>query len=664
MKKWILVLGIIFVTVFFRFLLGPVIEQLELITYDIRAKLAVDGGPFGSEFHPADKKIILLAIDDKSRKELTKHPDINPGPWPWRRDIWADVTDFIEKGNPKVIVYDIIFNDTTDSVPYDREFGLALRKYDNVVLATTLNDHFKDVEAAKQRNSYDVANSVYNPINKSLNVKILDKDIERNITYYSHAPVADRFTMHNMMGVTNKVAEKGSTIRSIRPIFKLIKNNETYYMPSLAFAGFLKAVGNQEEIFIKNNEILYKGRQIPVDDYGATNISWHGWGNNYYPMPIYKVLLSMHGKGTITPDFFKDKIVVIGRTEAGTDIHQSAVNQSYAGPEVVATSIDNFLNDTDVTNPKARKILTNLPIWLEYIFIVIFCCLLVILGAKSKSAYVGLINSVLILFVYVLAAAWAFIDPDIRIWVPIVAPVYYMIVASVVVYTFRLHEESAKKTEIMNMFGKFVSPSVLNQLVKNPEGVVLRNTKKRITVMFCDVKDFTSISEKSNPEQLVDNLNELFNEIVGIIFQNNGTVDKFVGDCVMAYWGDPIASEDDPYMAVKTALEIKKKVQDMKISSIREGKLVFDVKIGINTGDALLGLTGSEKIMNYTAMGDAVNTAARLESSCSKLSKDILITKATYEEIKDKIVAFEAGTISVKGKDEQIEIYEPIGFVK
>ena len=180
--------------------------------------------------------------------------------------------------------------------------------------------------------------------------------------------------------------------------------------------------------------------------------------------------------------------------------------------------------------------------------------------------------------------------------------------------------------------------------------------------MFCDVKDFTTLSEKCNPEQLGANLNELFNEIVNVIFENNGTVDKFIGDCIMAYWGDPIATDDDSYMAVKTALEIKKKVDELRIKNIKEKKIVFDVKIGINTGDALLGLAGSDKIMSYTAMGDAVNVAARLESSCSKLKRDILISKSTYDGAKDRIIVLDVGSIEVKGKDEQIKVYEPIGF--
>jgi adenylate cyclase len=148
-----------------------------------------------------------------------------------------------------------------------------------------------------------------------------------------------------------------------------------------------------------------------------------------------------------------------------------------------------------------------------------------------------------------------------------------------------------------------------------------------------------------------------------VIFDNNGTVDKFIGDCVMAYWGDPIASDDDAFMAVKTALEVKEKVNELRIQNEQAGKLAFDVKIGINTGDALLGLSGSEKIMSYTAMGDAINVAARLEASCSKLNKDILIAESTYHQVTGKINAQAVEKIALKGKTEKVFVYEPIGLI-
>lgn len=667
MKKILIFLGIAVAVVIIQLLFTPAFDQLELITYDLRAKLAIDSGPFSKKFRHADQNIVIITVDDYSKNEIAKNPQLNLGSWPWRRDVWAEVVNFVEKGKPKAILFDIIFSSINSSFSYDNELANTFQKYNNIVLATSLNNPKFLMDKVNKSENKEILSNYFIPTKHPLDVQINNKSLEDKMTYYTHAPIYNCYSKFNTMAVVNKTVKNDAVIRATQPIFKLIKGDKEYYMPSLAFAGFLKVMGEDGQIVIKNNKIFYKGREIPLDNDATTYISWHGLENllennlqHDYPfISISDVLLSQHDEKFIKADYFKDKIVIIGRTEASTDIHPTAVNSKYAGPEVNATALDNFLNDTDRTK-LARKFIVQMPVKVAFVLTLAFCLLIAGIILASKNALFAFFNSVLLVLVYVLICMYAFINPAIRVWIPAVVPLYYILATSAIFYTFRLQQESAKKAEIMNMFGKFVSPKVLPTLLKSKEGLVLKNTKKPITVMFCDVKDFTTLSEKSDPEQLVNNLNELFNEIVNIVFENNGTVDKFIGDCVMAYWGEPVASEDDSFMAVKTALEIKKKVKELQLKNIKENKIMLDVKIGINTGDALLGLIGSNRIMSYTAMGDAVNTASRLESSCSKLKRDILISKATYEEVKDKIIAIDVGKIGVKGKDEQIEAFEPI----
>lgn len=663
MKKYRLILGIVLLVIIFERLitLTSLSQKLELITYDTRAKIATDWGPFNKSFKHADKNIVLISLDDYSRKEIAKNPQLNLGSFPWRRDVWAGLTDFIEKGEPKAILFDLIFTELNENTWNDRKFAQALRKYNNVVLATSLNDPKYLVDRLPK--DYEIENSNYLPTSKSLNVKIDNKKLEDAVTFYSHSPVHDMYTEYNTMGVVNKVSGLDSVVRSSQPIFKLNKNGEIYYMPSLAFAGFLKYMGAEDNITIKNNKIFYKGRVIPIDNKGETMISWHGLGHNYTYIPISKVLLSEDNQEYVKSDFFKDKVVIIGRTEAGTDIHPSSVNPSYAGPETNAVALDNFINDSYSGGKDVRKFITKMPTLNVLLLTALICAVIGALGLISKNAMICFINSLIFIILYLLFCLWMFANPHIRVWVPIIIPMYYLIMTAAIVFAYRFQKELAKKATVINMFGKFVSPKVLATLLKNQDNLALKSTRKRITVLFCDIKDFTSLSEKCNPEQLVNDLNEVFNEIVNIIFENNGTVDKFIGDSIMAYWGDPIASNDDAFMAVKTALDIRKKINELKVINAQEGKIIFDVKIGINTGEALLGLSGSEKIMNYTAMGDAVNVASRLESNCPKLGRDVLISKSTYEDAKDKIVVLEAGQIKVKGRDEQIETYEPIGLI-
>lgn len=637
-------------------------QHLELLTYDLRAKFSTDRGPFNKSFKPADKNIVIVSLDDYSRREIAKNPQLNLGSFPWRRDVWAGVVDFVEKGEPKAILFDLIFTELNENSWNDRKFAQTLHKYDNVVLATSLNDPKYLVDRLPKGSG--IENSDYSPTPRPLDVQTDNKTLDNAITFYSHSPVHWLYTDYNTMGVVNKVEGLDTVVRTSRPIYKLIKNDEVYYMPSLAFAGFLKYMGEDDTISIEHNKIYYKDRVIPVDNNGETMISWHGSGHNYSYIPISKVLLSENDGKFVKSDFFKDKIVIIGRTEAGTDIHPTSVSSSYAGPETNAAALDNFINDSVYNGQDVRKFITKMPPIYTLLLTIFICAAIGLLGLVSKNAMICFINSLVFIILYLLFCIWMFANPSTRVWVPIVVPLYYLLMTSSIVFAYRFQKELAKRATVTNMFGKFVSPKVLATLLKNQDNLALKSTKKRITVLFCDIKDFTSLSEKCNPEQLVSDLNELFNEIVNIIFENNGTVDKFIGDSIMAYWGDPFASEDDALMAVKTALEIKKKIGELKIKNAQEGKIIFDVKLGINTGEALLGLSGSEKIMSYTAMGDAVNIASRLETTCGVLNRDILISKSTYEDTKDKIVVLEAGKVSVKGKENELEVFEPIGLVE
>lgn len=666
MKKNILIVfSVIICAVIVQKLLFNVafFENLELLSYDIRSKLITDNGIFSNKLSHSDKDIVIVAIDDYSMKKLKENSSTTSGHQEWEFGVWKNVVDFIEQGHPKVLMFDMVFEKLNDEPWYNRTFANSLIPYDNIILGTYLDDPItRDNNFTKK---IELVDNDYLPTSTPLDVSIDDKNLDKNITYTSNSPVNSLYTKHNIMGVINNVLDNDSLIRQNQPIFKLVKNGETYYMPSLAFAGFMKYMGEDSKITIKDNKIKYKNRIIPIDNDGTINISWHKMGRNYTYIPISKILLNKGRKHDLKPEFFKDKLVIIGKTAAGANLDLSSIiDPSYSGPETNAVALDNYINDSKVGSKSARRFISEIPKPIQFLITVMACIIVAFVSLVSKSAFVGCINGFLSILLYIIFCFWLFVNPNSRVWLPIVVPMYYLALTSGIVFAFRFYREMTRKTSIMNTFGKFVSPKVLSTVMKNPEKMVLKNTKKNITILFCDVKDFSTLCEKYDPEKLISNLNDLFKEIVNIIFENNGTVDKFIGDCIMAYWGDLSDSDDDEFKAVKTALEIKKRVNELKITNAQEGKIIFDVKIGINTGEAVLGLAGTDKIMSYTAMGDAVNIASRLETSCTAYQKDILISKSTYEPAKDKIIVLEVGKISVKGKDEQIDVYEPIGLVE
>jgi adenylate cyclase len=197
--------------------------------------------------------------------------------------------------------------------------------------------------------------------------------------------------------------------------------------------------------------------------------------------------------------------------------------------------------------------------------------------------------------------------------------------------------------------------------MKDPGLGELHNEKRELTVLFSDVRGFTSISEKIPVDELVRTLNEFLSAMVEVIFRNGGTLDKFVGDCVMAFWGAPVRQEDHAERAARTALEMIAELEALNRRWREQGRQELKIGVGINTGEMILGNIGSDRRMDFTVIGDNVNLAARLESSTKELQASIVISEATYRRISGLARVRDLGTIHVKGKDVPIRVYELLG---
>ena len=209
---------------------------------------------------------------------------------------------------------------------------------------------------------------------------------------------------------------------------------------------------------------------------------------------------------------------------------------------------------------------------------------------------------------------------------------------------------------IRQTFQKFVHKDVVNQLLENPDMIKVGGEKKKVTIIFTDIRGFTALSETLSPHDLIGLLNSYFAELLPIIDKNGGVLDKFIGDAMMIVFGTPLAKKDDALRAVKTGLEIQAKVKSLNVARGREGRDHITMGIGINTGNVIAGNVGSEDRMEYTVLGDAVNIAARLEGQSR--TGDVIISDATYDEVKDRIVAVKSDEkVSLKGKAEAVNIY-------
>lgn len=349
----------------------------------------------------------------------------------------------------------------------------------------------------------------------------------------------------------------------------------------------------------------------------------------------------------IDPSYFKDKMVLIGATAA--DLHDDAIvpisDQAMPGVEINANLVQSIITRDFIYYQDDIS-----AIGLIFIFAFLAGVLL-----YRFRIHIATIILAIISIAYIFLSIYAFDSGTIlNVLYPLVS-VLLVYLALVVIYY--LTEEKGRKW-ITSVFGKYVSPVVIDTLIKNPDEINLGGEKRNITILFSDIRGFTPISEKLAPEELVHLLNEYLTEMTTIIIKDQGLVDKYMGDAIMAFWGAPLEQPNHAEMACSSSLEMIEKLRELQKKWKSEGIPSFDIGIGLNSGDAIVGNMGSSKRFDYTAIGDNVNLASRLEGLNKIYGTSILITEKTHNIIKDKFETRKLDVVKVKGKKKPSYIYE------
>jgi adenylate cyclase len=384
---------------------------------------------------------------------------------------------------------------------------------------------------------------------------------------------------------------------------------------------------------------------IPIDSHGLMNINYIGGTNSFQSIPYTYFVRDGSMEGN---DSLAGKIVMVAAysvTGIATDIHKSPYGATY-GIEHHANALNTILN---------QDFLFRMPDWSNILVMFILALLLGFLLPRLSivtSAVVTFVLAILYLVgSYIIFDFYSIINA-------MLTPVIQIGLTFTVVITYRLMTEQKEKRYIRQTFSKFVSKSVVDDLLKNPHKLKLGGEKKILTVLFSDIRGFTTISEKLTPEALVEHLNVYLQAMTDLVFQYNGTLDKYVGDEIMAFWGAPVEMDDHALNACKCALDQIESLRKMNEKWKAEGKPELNIGIGINTGDMVVGNMGSASRMDYTLMGDNVNLGARLEGTNKVYSTCIIISENTYEHVKDNVVVRELDLIRVKGKNKPVKIYE------
>src|SRR6266545_3396668 len=588
------------------------LDRQELTTYDWRMRLAADPAA-------VNKDIVFVEINDLSIREMS---DVF-GRWPWPRLAVSFAIDFLRRGPAKVVAVDISLpepdrvetyvwddpNDKWSGSQSDRAMADSAHKSGNVVmLADAVYEGMvgggKDTKAAIWRGSPYHAGPLAEP---------------RPMVLPPYQLLTDGAAAlgHNFL-----TSDDDSTTRRMPPF--IVNDDQWTMLINYRAPAFVRGASGE----LKRPYPAYEFRQLFAAE--------------------QEILLGQ--KPRINPSIFKDKIVFIGTTASGLiDVFGTPMSTGQSGRmpgiQLHASMTDNILANRVIRPASNRSriasvIVTALSIGLLAAFL-------------PFSAAGG--ASIAILGGWIIFAITAFKGGQ---WLNLVQPVAGGGLALFFGTAYQYFVEGREKRRVSKLFGRYVSKDVYAQLMSNPDLAQLGGKRREMTVLFSDIRGFTSVTERGDPEELVRQLNEYFSRMVEVVFKHKGTVDKFVGDMVMALFSAPLDDADHAQHAVEAAIEMVHDLGILNRGWAAKGMAQLDIGVGVNSGDMIAGNIGSSSIMSYTVIGDNVNLGARLESLNKEYKTRIIISDATRTRLKSEFDLRPLGDVIVKGKSKAVQIFE------
>jgi adenylate cyclase len=581
---------------------------------------------------PPGPETVIAAIDEKSIKEL--------GRFPWPRSVWGRVVDRLTEDGAKVIVFDVFFTET-ENVASDDLFQDAIRRSGRVILPMVF-----DLIEGYQGSGFTDTKLDFMTSSAYMTVKNSDLPFSP-IKAKMVLPTLQRFSAFaQSLAHINMVSDRDGTLRW--EILAIDYHNDYYAPIGLEAARCFLGI-KPEDLSLDYAGAVHLGNiTIPTDEYGRMLINYRGPNQTFPVYAISDILDRRTPAGT-----FKDKIVLIGATAIGIyDLRVTPFSTHMAGIEKHANVVDNILREDFIRRSETAVLI------LIFLFAIVLGIALPRLGAMAGVALFLVMFTGYLGFVYYLFLVKG-------IWFNLVYPASALLFGYTSQTAYRFFTEEQRAREIRKMFSSYVSKRIVDELIRDPSKAKLGGDRKEITVLFSDIRGFTSFSEKHQPEEVVSLLNEYLGAMTNIVFEYEGTLDKFIGDAIMALWGAPVGQPDHAERACRCALTMIEKLKELQKKWANEGKYVIDIGIGINTGGMVVGNMGAEgKKMDYTVIGDNVNLGARLESLTRQYNNHIIISESTYAKVKDIVDAKALGAVTVKGKQLPVVIYDLLGLKK
>ncbi len=639
------------------------LQRLDDIIYDARLRATMP--------KTLDDRIVIIDIDEKSLAEV--------GRWPWGRNKMADFTEeLFGRQAIATLGFDIVFAEADESSGLKRLNELAQNELrdqagfaDKVQALQGVLDYDAAFARALERRpivlGYYFTSDRDGRTSGELPAPVMGVEslqgrpikftsftgFGSNIAQLSKAaPIAGHFT---------PIPEPDGVVRSL----PLVAEYKSKYYESLSLAMFRLLIDSpsvvpgfpKDRLLPRNYQglesiLLTKGGKsvaIPVDANVSVLIPYRGFGGpqggSFKYISAVDVLQKRLPAGSL-----KDKIVLMGTTAPGLqDIRTAPVGDVFPGVEAHANVISGLLDDRILVKP-------DYSVGYDVLLLIIAGLTLAI-ALPLLTASRAMLLSALVLLGLVGINFWMYLSFGLVL--PLASGLTMAVAAFALNMSYGYFVESKSKRELANLFGTYVPPELVDEMVKDPDSYSMKASNKEMTVMFCDMRGFTKMSEQMEPIQLQALLNSVFSRLTSLIRANRGTIDKYMGDCVMAFWGAPVETTEHAQLAVKAAMEMSLAMRDINQEHRAKGIPEIGIGIGLNTGSMCVGDMGSNIRRSYTVIGDAVNLGSRLEGLSKSYGIDLVVSETTRKLAPD-FAWQELDKVRVKGKDQAVAIFYPL----
>ena len=600
-------------------------------------------------------EVVIVAIDDDSVATI--------GRWPWPRSILAQLVDDVAAADPAVIGFDIVFSESSAFREGEglsaRPKHLDLNTWDMVQAA--MKDQDTTLVEAVKKSDRAVLGYFFNfegPKNPDMSSRVsMYNVVQGSATGRSRVPIGREIRPNlppfnaaaREVGYFNVIPDKNDG--SIRRAPLAVRYGNDMAIPlSLAM---LRVYKPDWPLAIRFGDFgvdsVHVGKiDVPVDENGQLVINYRGPGMTFPHYPAKDVL-----SGKIPAELFRGKMVLIGITATAVqDIRVTPFDVVCPGVEIHANVIDNILKGDFISQPN----------WLVLVDIAALLALTLIIGFAMRytRGVVAAAFVVALLALYLIATQWLFVAHGLPLTIVYALLAIALTYASVAVQHYMTEEREKKK--IRKALDLYLSPSMAKLVSDQPERLKLGGEKRELTVFFSDIRGFTTIAERLQPEELVELLNVYLGNMTDIIFKYDGMLDKYIGDAVMAVWGAPLPQEDHAQRACRATMQMLSRLETLNEEWQGRGWPRLSIGIGVNTGPMVFGNMGSAQHLSLTVMGDNVNLGARLEGLNKLYGTHAIATESTLRAAGDLVVARELDLVRVKGKFEAVRIFEMLGM--